>query len=171
MNVSKKFYSIPSRVKLLWFSVQFDRNLSWVALIFSSVCSDSQFKLDVYKQETGNRQETDLVPEVAPPEVGHLKRGLPSGTEYLRHQISTVKWNDQTSKILISSGGSQSWWQMAGILGPKSPEFTYVIIIRAPLSQLIFYLLTFYLSHNPFQALKKDYRMTLVHPFDHLVLF
>ena len=46
-NVSKKFHSIPSRVKLLWFSVQFDRNLSWVALIFSSVCSDSQFKLDV----------------------------------------------------------------------------------------------------------------------------
>ena len=33
-----------------------------------------EFKLDVYKQ-TGDRQETDLVLEVTPPEVGHLKTG------------------------------------------------------------------------------------------------
>ena len=32
-----------------------------------------EFKLDVYRQETGNRRQTDLVPEVAPQEVGHLK--------------------------------------------------------------------------------------------------
>ena len=31
-----------------------------------------EFKLDVYRQET-EKQETDLVPEVTPPEVGHLK--------------------------------------------------------------------------------------------------
>ena len=44
-------------------------------VLFNSIKREEryyEFKLDVYKQET-NRKQTDLVPEVAPPEVGHLK--------------------------------------------------------------------------------------------------
>ena len=70
----------------------------------------------------------------------------------------------------------KKWLQMAGWLTFWAQVFCiYVCNYNynwvTPLSQCIFDLFSSYFSHDLFQALKKDYRMTLVHAFDHLVLF
>ena len=48
-----------TEIRLMWEYLQF-----WMRYY--------EFKLDVYRRQETDRQ-TDLVPEVAPPEVGHLK--------------------------------------------------------------------------------------------------